>query len=198
MTGADEVVQAFHLPKRKHYTPSSVHHAIGSTLPPSISALNTDTITSGYDMEVDDLMVEDLEDSAPDPPTYDTNGVPKSMRELAEASALQEDESSVGNALQAVANVSLSSSRTGTPSSAKQTRSKTRAGKKRARNAQKADLESSESDQPSPSKREKRRQTTVTTTPASSRSLRPRAGKSAAQLQEEKEIEDAYRRAIAQ
>jgi xeroderma pigmentosum group C-complementing protein len=119
-------------------------------------------------------------------PAKRMDGVPRSMRELAEASALEEvvDDSPVplkDTPSRGAASSSTKNGRTGT---------KRRIGK-RSRNSRTATSDDSEGE----GSHDQHDKTLVAPT---TRVLRPRPSKSAARLQEEKAADEAYRRAVAQ
>ena len=208
MTGADDVVQAFRLPKQKHYTPATASEHIAVETTSRTPSLSGDEQTTDYMQQVDEGAADDIEmDELAALPTSlapKTNGGPMSMRELVVASAMQksdESEQSVDKN-EMIVDPTPSGSRMNSSSPSKDNglgNSKQRAGTKRLRKAQTASSDSLDSEQPSRSYRERRRKVApnVSEVPGPSRTLRPRTAKSAAKIQKEKETEEAYQSAIA-
>lgn len=217
LTVADEVVQPYSLPRNWHEVP---HTAAPSTRQQSSAEDGDDGNHEDDDdapLVLDGLEIvdgSDLEEvEVQDIPAPQANGVPKSMRELAEDVEMQIAESSAAEEDEEV--IPIPKDIPPKPAKGRKTNERTQAAtvkktspsqrttparrpKKRTRGASPTPVQSDndEASQPTPTKRSR---TTRPPPPPpavkSDRVLRTRAGKSAAKLQEEKEQEEAYRRA---
>ncbi|EGN98589.1 hypothetical protein SERLA73DRAFT_92039 [Serpula lacrymans var. lacrymans S7.3] len=219
LTTADDVVKPFQLPKYHHTAPTS---SFEPPLADRGDQMLQDSTTATIDsvMAVDDQGPSSVDHSALDIDVIISdiqpqrrNGAPITMRELAEGDARKQEvtnnspvkfvsdtatadtaESSRSNSAlkSSLATASKKKGDTNTASASRSTLRKT--AKKRAR----ADsLSDDDSKQTSPQKRG-RKSATSTPIPTPSRVLRPRGPKSAAKVQQEMEMEMAYREAIAE
>ncbi|KAH7925571.1 Rad4-domain-containing protein [Leucogyrophana mollusca] len=220
LTTADDVVEAFHLPKDLHPAPSS------SFTPPiapndlsggtgkvrrdhtSVTAvgISTDeplsTTLPNEDIEMGDIVAEVQ--------TPRMNGLPRSMREFAEAAARQESEAAVAHPSGEKGDLAApgSSTKSAVKASARRagaakghadtplTRalSNRKTARKRPR-GNSGNVSSDPDNHTTPAKRGRRPSAPASSsTPA--RVLRPRPQKSAAKVQEEADMERAYRQAI--
>ncbi|KAF9240193.1 hypothetical protein BU15DRAFT_74111 [Melanogaster broomeanus] len=187
LTTADDVVEPFHLPRDTgpKWTGSS-----------EMLSRNSPLLTTG------DIEMEPVESSFAHQPS---KGAPKTMRELAEYHAQQmalEDGplfSPSGSESRATVpeGKKTRSGRSEGPDPSARGKTPHRAGsaKKRARGRSRSF--SDRDSEASPPKRRQASATTVASNAVSSRVLRPRPQKGAARIQEEREMEDAYRRAVA-
>ncbi|TFK33041.1 hypothetical protein BDQ12DRAFT_716098 [Crucibulum laeve] len=220
---ADDVVQAFHLPKYQHVT-------LPPTPPPIIRKTDGDqeleeVVNDAPDLTTYDLETMDVDSDLEEIPIQPVNGtaMPKTMQEMAEeAERLKEEkagepeveEIQALTAIQLVAKkgptTKIPSSKASTPTkgSSKQgtpaktgSRASTRKPsirKRRRRGKEGEETESSEHEgEPSPRKRV-RAKAPPAPTPAPTRTLRPRNSKTPAQVAEEKKAEERFRRAVAQ
>lgn len=215
LTAADDVVEAFHLPKYQHVvaaystddSPSRtgfsriatpVHHAADERA--------TSAVPEFMEDDDDDLNMEVIDIS--EPPFQAENGVPLSMEELATAAnqrTLIGEPSLIDGLISSTLSNGISSTialdqgntsrdRAALP---KQAPVKVRtSGRKRGRE----EIEKPPLDQHQPLPTKKRGKAIGSPTPLTTptRTLRPRPSKSAARIQEEKEMEHAYRRAVAE
>lgn len=215
------MVQPFYLPKYQHgtYQPAGVSGAalklgVGNFESSGPSPLTMETV--GEDEN------EDIEEAAPAVarPDLPIHGIPKTMRELAEAAAKEEppfqeppapdgprhpphvldpNTSQNGRALRPPRCQSGTPSTRNTTPVAPARVSARRTGRKRARGARSSSRSSSggdggaDEDAPTPSKRGKAVAVAPTT-----RVLRSRAPKNAETLRKEREAEAAFRRAVAE
>ncbi|GBE85109.1 Rad4-domain-containing protein [Sparassis crispa] len=229
LTGADDVVQPFTLPKNLHEMPrTSTTISLAPSRDTRSASLKLDEVedvqtpAAAYTLTLDENHDEDedLEEIVVPIHMQPGTAIPKSIRELAEDAARQqadlshEEEESRPVSSLAQDNKSDATKGTSTPSrSARSTRSGTgtpaatsrkakasaqpspRRSRKRPRKD--ADNEDAESEPEiataSPSKR-----TRASAPGSSDRVLRTRVPKSATQVQEEKDMELAYRRAVAE
>ena len=193
LTAADDVVQAFHLPKYQHvvaaYSSDSPTSSSGQDKSTYAIQNKIETVTGPHDPQEHDDDIE-MEVEIPQLQPRSENGVPLTMRELADAVRRQRsingsmDESDRPASLPST-NYVLTVDNTKSENVAKSARKNARPTKtisKPRDSARKRPRD--ESDHPMPD------------TPT--RVLRPRASKSATQIQEERERENAYRRAIAE
>ena len=188
LTAADDVVQAFHLPKFQH-----VVAAYSSDPPPSESGRDkhTDATQDMIETNAKPIFLEQEDDAEMDVPQLQPRsetGTPITMRELADAARQRSSNDSTEDYdhLPSLPSTNHGLIAAGTRSgiSARSTKGAqlARTISKPKNNARKRPRD--ESDRP------------VLDMPT--RVLRPRASKSVAQLQEEREREHAYRRAIAE
>ncbi|KAK7690126.1 hypothetical protein QCA50_006775 [Cerrena zonata] len=232
LTSADDVVQAYTLPRSVYaaprsptslHTPNQAEEAVNRL---DDSQDQPDPLEIIPDSEgEDDLQEIDIPTEVPEPVI--TNGVPKTMRELAEAAEREQADKSSDDEVEIIAMPSIAqraidkangkntpSSRgrsrkgTSTPTASTSSPKKTPKGRTSARTRKRPREEVDSEGQPSdeeqrvhtPSKRPRSR--AAPTTPVgvekSDRVLRSRRGKSETKLAEEKEMEKAYRRAIAE
>ncbi|KAF9222930.1 Rad4-domain-containing protein [Gyrodon lividus] len=205
LTTADDVVEPFHLPRDTHHYEALTLASVGNDHETEHKwAISPETLSQDPPPSpAADIEIEPMKSSFALQPS---KGVPKTMRELAEYHARQEQTvRQDGPLLEPAGSESRATfpedktSRGGHSSKGPDlsTRGKalqtTRSSKKRAR---RRDESSSDHDvEASPSKRRH-----ASVIPASSaapaRVLRPRPQKSAARIQEEREMEEAYRRAV--
>ncbi|KAJ6582797.1 hypothetical protein B0H10DRAFT_1890357 [Mycena sp. CBHHK59/15] len=225
--GADGVVQAYQLPKYQHvnlpFLPSGSGSAVPS-VPTSDSETVTERLT--YDLETMDVDSDPGMDEVQPDSLRDLNGAgaPKTMAELAEetASRLRKEfaRDDIGEAGEEY--VSSPPPTTGVAPKVKKTRrakpsrapsernpvkvkAKAKAGASAARRASTrkrqrdndTDSDPEEEGEPSPPKRTKTNEGVVAAPPAPARTLRPRRTKTQAELQEEQELEQAFKRAVA-
>lgn len=226
LVAADDVVEAYHLP-RSQYLPlispglstaiAKVPEAAAMSRQDSVDSprIPFDAFQSESEMARDD-QIEGMEAVAP----IENSNLPRTMRELAEDAARKEAATSgaespeehegdglldpdlmsqagsrsrnAAKASSARINVAGRSA-TNSPSPRKRRTSRPSA-KKRGRAS--PDYSSEPEIESSPAKRS--RGTASGTTPSQTRVLRPRAPKSATKVQEEKDLEMAFRRAIAE
>jgi xeroderma pigmentosum group C-complementing protein len=152
-----------------------------------------------YDLE---MMDEDQDmpiESISNPPRAGTNGMPKTMREMAEAAAAQmhakddlvDKEGRPSPKARSGVNDTATDRAMNTPPNTTTRRSTRASGTRKRKNDEEGDADT-------PTKKGRGGNGgTVTPSPGSStRVLRPRALKSAAQVKEEKAKEEAYRKAI--
>lgn len=186
MRDVDNVIEPFHLPKMLHKVVNS-----------------TNTGTAGGEMEEDDDSMDIVptddqpalgESSAQEWTPSKVTSAPKTMEELAQ-SAQTERRRPVASGSKAKAVQSPGPTPPPKTSSARSLRSRAKAPRKRARSSseeeeEEEDDDSHDSDSPSFAR-------TVRLPAQSGRTLRPRVQKSAEVLLREKEMEAAYRRAIA-
>jgi xeroderma pigmentosum group C-complementing protein len=193
LTAADDVVQAFHLPKYQHvvaaYSSDSPSSRSGQDKNTYVIQNKIETSTGHHIPQEQDDDVE-MEVEIPQLQPRSENGVPLTMRELADTVRRQRsingsiDESDLP-ASSPSTNHGLTVDNTKSGNAAKSTKKSARPTKtvsKPRDSARKRPRD--ESDHP------------VLNTPT--RVLRPRASKSATQIQEEREREHAYRQAIAE
>ncbi|KAH7909238.1 hypothetical protein BJ138DRAFT_1067407 [Hygrophoropsis aurantiaca] len=216
LTTADDVVEAFHLPKDLH--PAQILTSPESNVDrkkllgrKSVADANlygenpTSSNVLDEDIEMEQTIVE-----VQLPPI---NGLPKTMRELAEADARRQESEGATNSpgdhsepIASGSNVKSISKTNGAHPGAARSRtttpltrapSKRKATKKRPRGD--SDSESAASDpktHTAPPVKRGRGSVALSSSSTPARVLRPRRQKSAAKLQEEAEMEKAYRRAI--
>lgn len=230
LTGADDVVQPYTLPRNFHELLST---STALSLDPAARESSADHAKDGQASRrdtlpaaLDDVMSEDSDDRMEELtiPAQQMGGAeerqqlkPKTMLELAEAAAEKQDLSGG----QLPASSSLSSDRTigqsngagarvpptdgeDTVRRASRSRTSRKADASRSRKRRKASADSSEpevegengpSTQASPAKRARKAAPPL---PAPTRVLRTRTAKSAAKIQEEREMEEAYRKAVTE
>ncbi|KAH9936108.1 uncharacterized protein B0H18DRAFT_1113556 [Fomitopsis serialis] len=231
LTGADDVVQPYTLPRNFHeLLPASTALSLEPSARESSADPAKDSQASRRDTlpaALDDVMSEDGDDRMEEitTPAQQMGGAeaqqqlkPKTMLELAEAAAEKQDLSGG----QLPASSSLSSDRTigqtngtgarvpptnigeDTVRRASSTRTSRKADASRSRKRRKAPADSSEpevegengpSTQASPAKRARKAAPPL---PAPTRVLRTRTAKSTAKIQEEREMEEAYRKAVTE
>jgi len=235
LTGANDVVQPYTLPKNFHDMPNtSVVVSLPSSKKLGGGSSDVDTMEDvaftnsinkqelGNDSDDDDMEeivpVPPLDRGSPQPPR-----VPKSMLELAEEAERQEEgqihnesdqnpfvrtpEPSNNGASTSTtrtrARATHDAERPPVQSSSARPKATSRSDSRRTRKRAREDAESSDagtlaanaaSNRSSPTKRPKK----APPVPASTRVLRTRTPKSASKLQEEEEMEEAYRRAAAE
>jgi xeroderma pigmentosum group C-complementing protein len=163
--------------------------AMETTVEPNTS----DVLDQADDIEMEEVNVPQLQGRA-------ENGVPISMRELADAArqraingSVEELPSSTIHGLTSTVDTMFRVTSTNTAASSSRSTPPARTVSKRRGSARKRARDESER----PELHAKRGKEDGTPVPTPTRVLRPRASKSAAQIQEEKEMEHAYRRAIA-
>ncbi|KAF7980649.1 hypothetical protein HWV62_37466 [Athelia sp. TMB] len=202
LTAADDVVQAFHLPKYQHivaeYSTNAPSATVGSGGLPPIAEVSQGVPvnfeeTTEASQDNDDVMNEMIIPTFhADAPIQD-GGVPLSMQELADAArqrsmeeAVQGEEIEIEFAIKTPVQPVNGLDRS---TRSRQLPSRTRgSAKKRPRE---------ESEKPSPNIKRVKAEKVSTPTPTPTRVLRPRAPKSSTQIEEEKQMERAYRDAIA-
>ncbi|KAJ6611382.1 hypothetical protein B0H10DRAFT_2056390 [Mycena sp. CBHHK59/15] len=224
---AGEQGEAYQLPKYQHvnlpFLPSGSGSAVPS-VPTSDSETVTERLT--YDLETMDVDSDPGMDEVQPDSLRDLNGAgaPKTMAELAEetASRLRKEfaRDDIGEAGEEY--VSSPPPTTGVAPKVKKTRrakpsrapsernpvkvkAKAKAGASAARRASTrkrqrdndTDSDPEEEGEPSPPKRTKTNEGVVAAPPAPARTLRPRRTKTQAELQEEQELEQAFKRAVA-
>ncbi|KAH9841395.1 Rad4-domain-containing protein [Rhodofomes roseus] len=228
LTGADDVVQPYTLPRNLHEVPAtsttiSLQLAARAEVADQAEATQNGRLAT-LPTALDDVISEDGGDlmeeiSIPAQEAGEDERQqlkPKTMLELAEAADRRQDL----NVGQPLASSSVSSDRTMGQTYAKgaratshngaeveqpaKTRMSRKADKSRGKKRRKASDDSSEAEvegdegpstQASPAKRARKAAPPI---PAPTRVLRTRTTKSAAKIQEEKETEEAYRRAVAE
>ncbi|KAI0042401.1 Rad4-domain-containing protein [Auriscalpium vulgare] len=214
LTGADDVVQPYTLPRYQHVAFASPQPSRSvselRTASPTTSAIDDPNTPGGRTPLFDDLL-EVVDDGAPDedeaavPVLPSTNGVPRSMAELAEAAAAQRASGSAPSAVRDAPTMPQTRARGGTMQAPGRPRATAR--KRRARAASSPAASSGQEDASGdkvqsaaaggrPTKRARRSGANMPP-PATDRVLRARRGKSAAKEAEERAQEDAYRRAVA-
>jgi len=208
LTAADDVVQPFHLPKFQY-----PHGNLSFDLPPTRPIVDSDltAMATAVDEPVDepprDFTSEcrtmdtgsDMEEMTTTPPAA-SGVVPKTMQEMAESAARQ-----LANDADAI-EVVVTDTNTHRPSasstsgSVKQSRrpaTRSASARKRGRGYKtEGDTSDDSGSLSSPKKRTRARESLTSLTPPT-RTLRPRASKTPVQIQEEKQQEKAFRRAIA-
>jgi xeroderma pigmentosum group C-complementing protein len=215
LIGADDVVQPYHLPRYRYQpveTPSSpgtpaepeqtgnaIASTSGASFPPEFRTYALETMEDDQDLDLG----EDDMSSDPRPMSLSVlaNGIPKSMREMAEdaerrarrGSSEALDRDSEGDYHPGTPSSSKSAMATNGPAAKYAVNGKTTPTSRRAAVAKKRGRE--ELVVGSPAKRVRGSGTSSPATPASGRVLRPRTSKSAAKIQEEKDLDEAFRRA---
>ncbi|KAI0700351.1 hypothetical protein C8T65DRAFT_742081 [Cerioporus squamosus] len=201
LTGVDDVVQPYALPRNlreivEHAATS--HSALGELKKANASSLEEEAESMDTDEQVAKARFSDqlevIEDSADEdemmedvPVAPRLNGAPKTMQELAEEAA-RHGHFDPRTRAKAGAKGGAAAGK----STPRQTRKRTRAQAE----ASDSDVEGASS-QPSPAKRRARRAPSASA-PAPTRVLRTRKPKDASKVQEEEEMEEAYRRAVAE
>jgi xeroderma pigmentosum group C-complementing protein len=206
LTVADDVVEAFHLPKYQH-----VVAAYSTDSPPRRRGpdKNTDAAQNRMEMSATPLDIlhekqDDIEMEEVTVPLLHERAEPMTMRELADAtrqpSVNGSDDLPASQPLTtrglvnantkagAVSNDRTATSSKSTPT-ARTTPKPRNSARKRARD---------ESEKPALDTKRGKGDSASVSVPTPTRILRPRASKSAAQIQEEREREYAYRRATAE
>ncbi|KAJ7133637.1 hypothetical protein C8R44DRAFT_871002 [Mycena epipterygia] len=221
VTGADNVVQAYHLPKYQHvnlpFLPSGANSA-GPSGAASDNEVVPESVT--YDLETMDVDSDPgMDDVQPDPPPTAVRA-PKTMQQLAEETTARlrkefarddigedVDEDVPPPPLPTASAPKAKKARQAKPSRAPSERNPTktkakvgapaarRASAKKRRRNDGTDSDSEEETEPSPAKRAKAGNGAAPPPPA--RTLRPRRSKTQTELQQEEERELAFRRAIA-
>jgi len=211
LTAADDVVQPYHLPKPQYPEPQSspstpvVPVETGDAVEEEEPRMMMPEVVT-YDLEVMDEDEDMTTESASNPPRAGTNGIPKTMREMAEAAAarmhakddlvVDNNESRPSPKASSGVNNTVAKRAMNTPPTNGST---TTPRSTRASSARKRKIDE-DGDANTPTKKGRGGNAgAATASPASAtRVLRPRASKSAAQIKEEKAREEAYRRAIAE
>jgi len=208
LTAADDVVQAFHLPKYQHvvaaYSTDSPPFENGRHKNADVTQIAMET-TNTFDVsdQADDIDMEEI--NVPQLQRQAENGVPITMRELADAARQRaingsvDDEELASSTIHGPTNTVDTMSRVtsaNTAASGSQSTPPARMASKLRGSARKRARD--ESEKPLlHAKRGKEDGASSAPVPTPTRVLRPRASKSAAQIREAKEMEHAYRRAIA-
>ncbi|KAI0074037.1 Rad4-domain-containing protein [Panus rudis PR-1116 ss-1] len=221
LTSADDVVQPYALPRNLHEVSASP-----VVQPASIDQNDEDDRHAGPDTPHNDVLEvigdsedEDLQEISI-PSRASSGAAPKTMRELAEAmnmestveAPVKEEEAVPESAMptpklngsggrkngRTTALKNQASSRSTPETSRGKSTPASRRTRKRARDTTPSDLEASGDDNPVrvPSTKRSRARPTPPPVPRSDRVLRSRAPKSTSKIQEELDLEDAYRRAI--
>ncbi|KAF9013151.1 hypothetical protein BDQ17DRAFT_1342855 [Cyathus striatus] len=218
LVGADDVVQAFHLPKYNHVPLAAVTAPAVFEDTHGDQELLENTEEADYDTGYDppDVTTYDLDVEMEEIgiSTVTNGGVPKTMQELAEemekkrleAEAEVEELELPKRPVISARSTPVKSGLNGRTTRSQKKKQPPRGRKRKARDSDKEEEaersatespEEVESEESKPVKRP-RKKATAAPIPAPTRTLRPRTGKSAAQHAQEKEAEEAYRRAIAQ
>ncbi|PCH40265.1 Rad4-domain-containing protein [Wolfiporia cocos MD-104 SS10] len=217
LTGADDVVQPYTLPRNMHELPQSPKTPSLATI--EVEGGSNDGIMADDNDDLygrasnDEHEDGDAEEVVPSSPLHGQTLMPKTMLEIAEAAAAQEQRlSAEANATQQSALVSAEVvpnqrrprvSKTNVQAKlaidTAPTRTKSQAGARRTKKRTREDVGSSDamSEAENPptyqTSRAKRAKKVAPSVPASTRVLRPRAPKSASMIQEAEEMEEAYR-----
>ncbi|KAH7885453.1 hypothetical protein F5I97DRAFT_2033703 [Phlebopus sp. FC_14] len=204
LTTADDVVEPFHLPRDPHTYPSSSALTLDPSSHTSVSDREGAATSGTPSRDLPHSRSESTEvDAGGDFTPAVINGAPKTMQELAEdhwrdVAAPHESFPPSSSPQPSEITVNMKAKRVQQDSATNRSQVPTPGSKRSSRKRTRRSSESS-SDHHAEAAPPKRGRGPVTNTPSGTpaRVLRPRAQKSAARIQEEQEMEEAYRRAIA-
>jgi len=203
---ADTVVQSYTLPKSLHVVDPSVRNDAQLVNEEDSTMFDAQTAHLTQDEDPDDRDVE-MEEIIPVPALKTRVDAPKTMQQLAEANA---QELTIASLEQTVPELNLPANGTsratrasrrssGTPSELALARGRATRGRKRTRDLSDTSEEEDEEDKVEERPKRGKTQIKAVTTPAPpTRTLRARIPKSDEKKRKEREMEEAYRRAIAE